>query len=342
MSSPPAAAPTAPPLLVTGATGFLGRALIARLRAERPELPLRALVRSATSAGLPPGVEVVAGDLEDPPSLAAAVSGAAAIVHAAAALASADRRRLERVNVEGTGALAAAARAAGVRRFLLVSTSAVYGPSPSGEPRPESAPLAPQGPYAASKAAAERAASEALGGGAELVVVRPTGLYGPRRELYAHRLRALGRLPFRVELPGGERVQPCHVADAVSALLRCLAAPAAGERRFNLAGRSALTIDELDARLAALAGIRLRRARLPVPLARALVALRLALAPREPEAARGLRERARGVELAWRVDASLAERRLGLVWTPLDEGLREMVEIFLAARGAGGRAGTKR
>src|SRR5690349_12444377 len=142
-------------VLVTGASGYLGRAVVPALVAAGHE------------------ARRFAGDLLDPDAVAGAVAGVDAVIHLAA------RARVResfqdpigcyQVNVTGTLNLLGAV--APGTRFVLASTASVYG-TPTAQPIPETCPLAPQNPYAASKAAAE----SAVGWAAQADRVRATTL----------------------------------------------------------------------------------------------------------------------------------------------------------------------
>src|SRR5690348_9625200 len=142
-------------ILVTGATGKVGSRLARRL-AQRDDR-VRALVRDEARAGAlrDARVELVTGDLLDKDSLAAAVRGVDAVVHCAAFFRGATPEQAHAVNDLGTQHLANAARAAGVKRFVLTSTGLVYG-SNGGRLASEDDPCAPAAPYPVSKLAAER------------------------------------------------------------------------------------------------------------------------------------------------------------------------------------------
>lgn len=117
------------PILVTGATGQLGGALVAALRAEGREV--RCLVRQPGDAGALRvlGASVVQGDVTEPESLGPALAGVRAVFHLAGAISyeEADRAWLERVNLAGTRHVLAAAAAAGVSRLVLTSSIATLG-----------------------------------------------------------------------------------------------------------------------------------------------------------------------------------------------------------------------
>lgn len=138
-------------VLITGGTGLVGTRLIPRLMAAGHQV--RALLRS--DGALPDGVEVVTGDILDPASLAAAVTGTSAIVHLAAVLRTPDPAQITQVNVEGTRNLVAAVQAhAPDARFIMASTSLVYNDD-LPQPARESDLAQATRPYPASKLEAE-------------------------------------------------------------------------------------------------------------------------------------------------------------------------------------------
>lgn len=213
-------------VLVTGASGYVGRAIALRLVAAGARV--RGLVRTGARP-LPAGVEAVPGDLRDPPSLVRAVAGADAVVHAAAHLGGGPRSTHARVTVAGTAAVLAAARAAGVRRVVHLSTVAVHGWQPPGtlvgpedapEPQPER-----RDDYAWAKIHAERWVWLHRQHGLDAAVLRPGIVYGRGHEVLG---RVVRPLPGGVLLVAGgpHMVLPLvHVADVAEAAARALDAP---------------------------------------------------------------------------------------------------------------------
>jgi nucleoside-diphosphate-sugar epimerase len=319
------------PVVITGASGFVGGALLRRLAALRSGPPVRALLRAGVRGALPTPVERFAGDLNDERSLAAALCGAGAVVHAAAALESRSAAEIASVNIAGTRRLVDAAVEAGVERLVVLSSAAVYGDRAAGSPRDEETPLAGRGAYAASKIATEREAARfGAAAGAKLTILRPSGLYGPGRRLYADLLVELERHAWRIALPGDRLVQPGHVDDLAGAILAALADPEPGTRIFNVAGPEVLPLEELYTRLARLAGLRLRRLSLPRAVARIAVEMRGWRGGVAPEVLEALRALARGDTIGGALDTRRIERRYGLVWIPLEAGLRKMVAAMTA------------
>ncbi|MGH2802750.1 MAG: NAD-dependent epimerase/dehydratase family protein [Thermoleophilaceae bacterium] len=166
---------------VTGGSGFIGGALIERLRRER--FAVRALARSEGAAEKvrSRGAEPVAGDLDDVGAMRAGAEGCEVGFHAAAKLGDwGDPDDFERLNVRGTENVIAACRQAGVRRLVHVGTEAALM---AGQPLvdvDEEAPLRPDSPalYSSSKAKAEQRVRAANGDGLETVVIRPRFVWG--------------------------------------------------------------------------------------------------------------------------------------------------------------------
>ncbi|MGM1062893.1 SDR family NAD(P)-dependent oxidoreductase [Saccharothrix sp. Mg75] len=184
---------------VTGGTGFVGAHTVAAL--VRAGHRVRLLVRATGAVdaalrplGVPPGaVDAAVGDVTDERSVAAAVRGADAVVHAASVY-SFDRRlraAVRRTNARGTGVVLDAARRAGTGRVVHVSsTAALFGPGVRviGDDSPVGAP---REPYAASKAASEEIARRHQREGAPVVVSRPPALLGPHDPKLGDQVRRL-------------------------------------------------------------------------------------------------------------------------------------------------------
>jgi nucleoside-diphosphate-sugar epimerase len=166
---------------VTGGSGFIGGALVERLRSEGVEV--RALARSERAAERvrERGAEPVIGDLDDRDSLRAGAEGCDLAFHAAAKVEDwGDPADFERLNVRGTRNVIDACRETGVRRLVHVGTEAALM---AGQPLvnvDESAPLRPDSPalYSSSKARAEQLVRAANDDGFETVVVRPRFVWG--------------------------------------------------------------------------------------------------------------------------------------------------------------------
>jgi nucleoside-diphosphate-sugar epimerase len=231
-------------LLLTGATGRVGRHLLPRLVAQGHDV--RAVARRDVAAEhvKAAGAEPVLADLLDPDGYRAALRGRDAVVHLAAVLRSTDADEVRRANLEATRRLADTVLDAGVSRFVFASTNLVY---PGGLGRPASEDDEPEPPeswgaYPASKAEAERAL---LGlhrdRGMGLRIVRFAFVYGEGDPHLAESLRWAGRWP------GHQRLHLLHHADAAQAVSRALQTPGIDGRTYNAADESPVTAVELHA-----------------------------------------------------------------------------------------------
>lgn len=208
---------------VTGGSGFIGGALVRRLRGDG--WTVRGLARSDSSARKleEAGVEPVAGDLQDVEAMAGGARGADVVFHAAAALGEWGRLQdFERDNVQGTRNALEAARRGGARRFVHVGTEAGLL---AGEPLvevDETAPLRPDSktPYASTKARAEQAVRDANGADLETVVVRPRFVWGVGdTTILPSLVEAVRRGRFRWIDGGRHRTSTTHVENAVHGLV---------------------------------------------------------------------------------------------------------------------------
>lgn len=170
-------------MLVTGATGFVGRAVCAAL--ARAGYQVTAAVRTSGAVVADAAATRVVGEIGADTRWEPALAGVDAVVHLAGRAHQLRDRSgdplaaFRAVNAAGTAALARQAAAAGVRRLVFVSSIGVHGDR-AEHPITEATPIAPHTPYAASKAEAEAAVWDvARATGLEAVVVRPTLVYGP-------------------------------------------------------------------------------------------------------------------------------------------------------------------
>lgn len=236
-------------VLLTGATGFLG-ALLARLLVQRG-YELRCLVRPGRAAETLGGVdhERVDGTLQGTGVLEEALRGITHVAHLAALVSfrRRDRAAMFETNVEGTRRLARLARAAGVARFLHVSSVAAVGYSNRPRVLDETAPynLARlRIGYCDSKHAAEGVVQEEVRRGLDAVIVNPGSMFGPgdRRKAEGSLLQAVAyrKVPFCP--PGGANF--ADVRDVAAGCLAALELGRTGERYIlggeNLTGRALL------------------------------------------------------------------------------------------------------
>jgi nucleoside-diphosphate-sugar epimerase len=251
-------------VLVTGATGFTGGHL-ARTLAARGDT-VRALVRSAAPALAAAGIEPVPGDLRDAASIERAARGVDVVYHIAAIYRQARLRDQEyrAVNAAAVRTVIEAAASAGVRRVVHCSTVGVHGDI-SHPPAAEDAPLKPGDIYQVTKLEGERIAREAAEDTEmEVVIVRPTGIYGPgdRRLLKLFRGVARGRFPILGS--GNIYYHLTYIDDLVEGFRLCASVPAAAGRTYILAGAEVTTLNELVAIVAEEAHVKPPGMHLPV------------------------------------------------------------------------------
>ncbi|WJW76716.1 NAD-dependent epimerase/dehydratase family protein [Thiohalobacter sp. IOR34] len=217
-------------ILVTGGTGFIGRALAGRLRDEAGTL--RILTRKATAA--PPGCEAVLASLDDEASLRAACSGADILYHLAGHAhvtnrhAAGEAELHRRINFEATCRLYRVAAQTGLRRFVFVSSVKAGGES-AMRCLDENSDLLPDDPYGQAKRRAEDwLLEQARAGGPEVVIIRPTLVYGPGvKGNLAAMLRWIDRGIFPPVPETGNRRSMVDVRDLVEALLAAGSRPEA-------------------------------------------------------------------------------------------------------------------
>jgi uncharacterized protein YbjT (DUF2867 family) len=241
---------------VFGGTGFLGRRLVRRLAAQGASV--RIAVRS-------PHSDAVRADVRDRSSVAAAVSGAYAVVNAVSAYVEKRDITFDSVHVHGARTLAEEAAAAGVARLVLLSGI-------GADPRSRS-------PYIRARGRGELVVREAF---PRATIVRPSAMFGPGDALFtglAHLVRFLPAVPL---IGGGStRLQPVYVEDVAEAIARILADPDTAGQTYELAGPRTYTLRELVS--LALRLMHKHRPLVPLPFAIADIQARLfELLPRPP------------------------------------------------------------
>jgi dihydroflavonol-4-reductase len=321
--------------LVTGATGKVGHS-IARALLERGD-EVHVLVRNPgrASSQLPPGVEAIRGDVTEPATVEQAAAGCELVFNAMGLPEQwfADPDIFERVNARGTETVVRAAAAAGARRVVHTSTIDVFHAEP-GTPFDESQVADyPKGTaYERSKQHAEGLAlAAAAETGVELVIVNPAAVYGPGplgsasvelgllRPVVEGRRAAVPLLP-----PGG--LPMVYSTGLATGQLLAAARGVPGERYILCDGQ--MSFRELAETAVRLAGRGRVPAVMPVPLAKALAAAGevASRAIRKPP----LLPKGQLHFFLWdaRPQSGKAQRELGWVPTPLEEGLRAVVSGF--------------
>jgi uncharacterized protein YbjT (DUF2867 family) len=245
-------------VLVTGATGFVGPHVVHALRAR--ELPVRALVRNRQrGARLTAwGVELAEGDVTEPASLHGAMQGVDAVIHLVAII-KGSPAEFESVMAQGTRNVLAAAKDAGVRRFVLASALGV------DERTKDSVP------YFRAKWEMERATKES---GLEHVIFRPSFVFGKDGGVLPTFVRLARFAPVTpIVGPGTQRLQPIWVEDVAAYYTAALDNGAAANRTFEIGGPDAPTWNEFWDRLKRVLGSRRPSLHVPFGVLRAQATL---------------------------------------------------------------------
>ena len=254
-------------VLVTGATGFTGGHLARALRARGDDVT--AMVRSAGGAVRmhEDGMRTVVGDLARPDTLRDAVRAGYDVIYNIAALyreAGLSDSIYHQVNATGVGQLIEAAAGAGVRRVVHCSTVGVHG-DVEHPPANEDAPLRPGDVYQVSKVEGERIAREtAARTGVELVIARPSGIYGPGDRRLLKLFRGVARRRFVILGDGKIFYHLTYIDDLVEGFRLCGEVPAAAGRTYILAGGEVPLLNDLAAMIAEEAHVPPPQLHLPV------------------------------------------------------------------------------
>jgi len=238
---------------VTGGTGFVGRFVVEQLL--RREHDVRLLVRRPRDHGWitdRSGVEAVAGDLESSEALQRLTAGADAVIHLVGIIAEVGRETFDRVHVQGTRAVLAAAEAAGVRRFAHMSALGA---------RPDPAATA----YHRSKAAGEELVRTAR---IPHVIMRPSLIAAPGNEVLSMLLGMLRMSPIVPVIGNGlYQLQPIAADDAAEAFVTAVEEPQIAGT-FDIAGPEPLTYHQMLDLMEDALGVRRRRVAVPVSMVR--------------------------------------------------------------------------
>jgi len=245
-------------VLVTGGTGFVGPHVVHALRAR--ELPVRALVRDPQRGSRLAawGVELAPGDVTDSTSLRKAMQGVDAVVHLVAII-KGSPADFERVMEQGTRNVLAAAKDAGVRRFVLASALGLDERSKDAVP------------YFRAKWEMERATKES---GLEHVIIRPSFVFGRDGGVLPTFVRLARFAPVTPIIgPGTQRLQPIWIEDVAAYYAVAIDHAGASNRTFEVGGPDAPTWNEFWGRLKRVLGTRRPSLHVPFGVMRVQAAL---------------------------------------------------------------------
>ena len=320
-------------VLVTGCNGFVGRELCAVLSRNRR---VRGTVRNAVGTGCFNGIEVVEANLAAAVSWTDVLAGVGVVIHCAARVHMMNDQEADpltefrRINVEGTLNLAKQAAAAGVKRFIFLSSIKVNGEQTVfGAPFTADYQADPGDPYGVSKREAEdglRALAQETG--MEVVVIRPPLVYGPG--VKANFLAMMRWLSRGVPLPLGavteNRRSLVALDNLVDVIVTCIDHPAAANQTFLVSDGEDLSTAELLRRMGGALGRPAKLIPIPVELLKfgATVLGRPGVAQR----------------LCGSLQVDISKTRYLLGWSPpvnVDEGLRRTVSHWLNTQGVSSR-----
>lgn len=314
-------------VLATGASGFLGRAVVRALQQAGHEV--RTLQRRPSTVA---GAEDRLGSVTDPDAVSAALDGVDGVVHLAAKVSLAgDPAQFRAVNVEGTRTLLDAAASAGVSRVVHVSSPSVAhaGHALAGVGAEPADPVGARGEYARTKAEAELLALDRAGDDLSLVAIRPHLVWGPGDTQLIARVVARARRGTLPLLNGGTAlIDSTYVDNAASGIAAALdRVDDVSGRVYVLTNGEPRPVGDLLAGICRASGVRPPRLRLPAAVATAagaVVERVWAVRPGqdEPPMTRFLAEQ---LSTAHWFDQT--EIRRDLRWRPevsIDEGLRRL------------------
>jgi nucleoside-diphosphate-sugar epimerase len=259
-------------VLVTGATGFTGGHLARSLASHGDRVRVfirsrvdsdegRSLTQSAANA-----IEAVTGDLSDASAVRRAVDGVDIVYHIAAIYRQAGLHegQYRAVNAAAVRTIIEAAKAGGAKRVVHCSTVGVHG-DVEHPPANEDAPLRPGDIYQETKLEGENiAAAAARETGVEVVIARPTGIYGPGDRRLLKLFRGVARRRFVILGNGEIFYHLTYIDDLVKGLRLCGTVPGAAGRTYILAGGEVTTLNRLTEMIAEEAGVPPPRLHLPV------------------------------------------------------------------------------
>jgi nucleoside-diphosphate-sugar epimerase len=319
-------------ILVTGATGFLGSALVTELVKQRQEVRILARYERKAREQFGEAVTIVPGDITDVKQVEQAVDGVTVIYHLVGRLyhPSVPAKLYRQTHTEGTRILLGACKGQSqIKRIVHCSTTGVHGATGT-KPAAENAPFAPTNPYEATKLEAELLALQAhKENGLPVSVVRPGLIYGPGDLHLLGFFASIKKGMFRVIDGGKALLHPIYIDDMTAAFLLCAESPQALGRSYNIAGERPVTIRELATAIAHSLGKELPGGSIPLWLAN-LASDVFAVTPGfQGERAPLTRSRVAFLTHSRVYDISRARTELGFApRVDLEEGMKQTAEWY--------------
>jgi 2-alkyl-3-oxoalkanoate reductase len=318
-------------LLITGATGGLGLALVEAACGQGFDVVATGRSRAQQGRLEGHGAQFVSCDLTDPASAPRLSDGCEAVIHAGALSSSwGPYAAFHSANVDATNLLLKAAQSAGVARFVYVSSPSIYAAfrdrlKIGSSDLPASPPL---NHYAQTKLEGERLVLAAARPGFATMAIRPRAIVGPDDRVLLPKLAQLARRKV-MPLPGGGQalIELTDVRDVVSACLKGLArSEAVSGRGYNISGGRPIAVAELAQSLAAALDLKPRLFALPLPLAHMIAASAETLAKLTGAKTEPLLTRYILATLGYSQTFDLGPAKTDLHWTPHFDGLATLLD----------------
>ena len=251
---------------ITGASGFIGRALMQQC--FQRQWDVRVLQHNRHPAGENPSeqkYDVVKGDITNPGSLEGLLEGTDILFHCAAALGASILSASDffRINGEGTKNILQAAKDAGVPKIVHFSSAGVLGSVENGEVANEDYPLNPQNSYDRSKLEGENIARRFAKEGMDIVIVRPGWVYGPGDRRTFKLLKAIAKKRFILVTKGKTLQTPVHIDDLVNGVFLCAEKGQRGNI-YHIAGSEVLPVKDVVTTIASATGSKIPPINLPL------------------------------------------------------------------------------
>lgn len=253
-------------ILVTGGTGFTGKALVKRLLDDGHEVIALDYKEGHKTQELREwGADVRIGSVTDPDVVADAVAGVDVVQHLAAAFREMNvpSSHYDEVNIGGTRIMLEAAKAAGVKKFIYCSTCGVHG-NVENPPGPETAPIKPADYYQRTKYEAEPLVVAAAKNGLDALILRPAAIYGPGDpERFQMIFRRVNQGKFPMIGDGSTLYHPLYIDNLVDALVLAMAPGVGTGEAYLIADEEYVPIRDLVERCARALGVSVRIRKVP-------------------------------------------------------------------------------
>ena len=319
-------------ILITGATGFLGSALVTELVKQKQQVRILARDVQKACSQFGEAITIIQGDITDPAQVQQAVDGVTVVYHLVGRLyhPGIPTELYHQTHVEGTRILLDACRRQQyLQRIVHCSTTGVHGVT-GDTPATEDAPFAPTNPYEATKLESELLALKAhQEQGLPVSVVRPGLVYGPGDLHLLGFFALIQKGLFRVIDGGKALLHPVYIDDMTEVFQLCAERPEAIGRSYTIAGARPVTIRELATAIAHALGRELPPGNIPLWLAHLAAAIFAILPGFQGEHAPLTHSRVRFLTQSRVYSIERARNELG--YTPkveLEEGMQQTVHWY--------------